>query len=761
MNSTNNSLLPKEVTALFHHVELNRAGWWDKGVQRLVLASIWLSDHSPNIDELQEALKRDFCLQLNNGKLLAVLNELGKQNLLVQLQDGSYRIPDTQCALFEQEIAAAEKVSSDARDYFISLIQVMCEKLDPKNAWNLFESGFLAPLVKEVGSNAYYLISGKRMVIDKGLVDHFLKQFDPSFHRNLRELITVFLDPKKAEVRAYITRQLHAQFCVEASGLTEAVINKLNATIGKQVQFRLFVDTNFLFSLLDLHDNPSNNAARELQGLITQLKSNLNIQLYITPRTVQEAKTSIASAKFSLSGVPSGTNFTQAALNVGFTGMARRFLEERLKRGSKLSVDDWFDPYLDDFVAIAREKGIEFFNEDLSTYSSRQDVVDDINLVLEAEKRRSQSKRKSYEKVAHDMILWHFAKDKRPAYVESTIDARDWILTVDFRFIGFDAHKQKKYESYVPLCLHPTSLIQLLQFWVPRTIEFEEAMLGSMRLPFLFQAFDVEAERTTLKILKGLGRFEGRDDISEKTITRVILNDGLRTRLKAEHPAEAEEEIAMIRDALVEELQSHAAEEALKAQHLQEIVQVREEKLSTLDVEVRSKKEEVESLKARIVEEESRSFATGERLIAQGTEMAELKSRLEIIEESKKQQLALICYYIFFVLLITISGFAAWQVDRLIPKVTDIIGTVPTKALTAIIVFVVGHLLLELGGQGNSRMARLWPFKKTRKLRRWLWTMVILGFVIGVSVNLFSNQIQNRLDQSKLKIISPNPTSAK
>jgi hypothetical protein len=130
---------------------------------------------------------------------------------------------------------------------------------------------------------------------------------------------------------------------------------------------------------------------------------------------------------------------------------------------------------------------VELFNEKLDDYSTRQDVVDDIHVVFKYEEKLPPAKRKSYPKVAHDMVLWHFVNDKRSAYIESPIDASDWILTVDFRLIGFDEHKQKRSGSKVPLCIHPTSLIQLLQFWVPRTKEFEEAMLGSLRLPFLFQ----------------------------------------------------------------------------------------------------------------------------------------------------------------------------------------------------------------------------------------------------------------------------------
>ena len=744
--TTDATLLPKEVATLVHHIELNRAGWWDKVVQRLALAAVWWSDHPPTADEIKKTLLQEFKLSLSHDKLSAVLSALEKQDLLVALHEGQYRIPDAQRLVFEQDVAAAEKVELDAREFFCKLASELCAGLDPISVWSVFQTEFLTPLIKELGANAYHLITGENLRVDHKLTDHFLRGFRPEFHSGLRKLVTSFLDPKKDEVRAHVSRMLHARFCVEAGGLPESAIQKLNETVSKQAKFRIFVDTNFLFSLLELHENPSNAAARELLELITQLKSNPKVQLFIAPRTIEEAKTSITSAKHRLSGIPAGRNFTQAALSVGVSGMVERFLLERLRRGGKLTVDDWFDPYLTDFVAIARGKGVEFFNESLDSYAMRQDVVDDILYVQEFEKRLDEGRRKSYKKVAHDMILWHFVSDQRPAYIESPIDSRDWILTVDYRLIGFDEYKQKNSGTKIPICLHPTSLIQLLQFWVPRTKEFEEAMLGSMRLPFLFQEFDAEGERTSLRILKGLGRFEGRDDISTQTITSVILNDGLRARLRSKKTEDGEAEITFIRDALVEEMKTRAATEADRAHQLQTTVNEKEAALNTLDARERSKDAEVNRLNKKIAEDEARSKAADERLTAQGAEIEELKAHLKRTEEDKKQRLALFGYLGLLTLVVVVAGVAAWQADRLFPDWAKLIGANPIRGLVAVLVFVVGHLLLECWARRNQRMARLWPLKQIRRFRKWMWALVVVGFVLGVIGNLYANRIQKQID---------------
>jgi hypothetical protein len=739
-------LLPTEVAAIVHHVELNRAGWWDKAVHRLVLAAVWLADKPPTIGDIQATLKNEFRLVLNESRVSAATHALESQNALVCLDVASFRIPDDRRAAFESEIAEAERAATNARKYFSALVRELCSDLDPESTWNVFESGFLAPLIKEVGANAYRLIAGERMTADKQLVRHFMERFDAKLHPSLTELVSRFLDPKKDEVRMYVSRMLHATFCVEASGLPENVIQKLNASGGKQITFRVFVDTNFLFSILALHENPSNDVASELQELIATLKGNPKVDLFVTPRTIDEAKHSISLAKSQLAGLPAGMNFTGAALRVGISGMAERFLKERSRRKGNLSPDDWFDPYLNSFVSIARGKGVELFNEKLDAYTTRQDVIDDILLVMKAEERR-QSRRKTYEMIQHDMILWHLVDDRRPAYIESPIDAKDWILTVDFRLIGFDAHKQKQSASVVPICLHPTSLIQLLQFWVPRTNEFEEAILGSLRLPFLFQEFDAEAERTSLRILKGIGRFEGSEHLPEEAITDVVLNEGLRARIKSEQNEEAE--TALIRDALLDEMKARADAESKRAQQLDDRIKHRDVKLSALDIETKGKDQEIEQLKTRVAEEETKARHAEGRIQSQGQEIIELKAKWQRQEDAGRRGRALVRYLTLLFTVVAATFGAAWWIAGLMSSLLSLIGVGATRALVGVVTFVLCHLCLEWWVGRREPMKQLWPFQQISRFRAWLWYLVLLGFVGGVIANLVANRIEQNIDKQK------------
>lgn len=760
MTSSPTPLLPTEVAALMRHIELHRSGWWDKTIQRLVLAAVWLSGDAPNDRVVRRTLEEQLGLALGEGKLSAALAALEKQDLLVRSNERQYRIPNGARSTFEGEIKEAERIHVAAREVFTALVHRHCPTLQPVEVWALCESHLLGPLVEGARASAYRLIAGESLATDGDVVAGFLGRFAEDARDGLRAALAAFLDPKNKDVTAHVSHMLHARFCVEAGGLPDAIIKKLVAAVGGQVKLRLFVDTNFLFSILDLHENPSNAAARELQGLIKQVKSNLKIELVIMPRTIDEAKSSIAAAKAALAGIPSGSNFTLAALQVGFSGMADRFFHERLARAGELSSEDWFEPYLRDFLAIARGKGVEVYNRNVDDYGLRQDVIDDILSVQNHEMRRPEGRRKSYQKVAHDMILWHFVQDQRAAYVESPLDVQDWLLTIDFRLIGFDEFKRKQSKQPVPVCVHPVSLIQLLQFWVPRSAAFEEAMLGSLRLPFLFREFDVEAERTSLRILKGLGRFEGRDDISEQTLTRVILNEGLRSRLQTEQPEDVEGDVALIRDALVAEAHARAEAEAEKAKTLEAKLVDTVTALATSDASTRAKESAVEKLKLDIAAEQARSEAargklqdTARRLAEneqkvqeQASALAKLKEFSDLERAARERQTAITIYAGLLLCVILSTVCAAWVAGQYLTAFAGIVGLPPLVGLAALLVFLGGHLILEWRVPPRSTMSRLWPFRQMRRFRKWLWTIVVFGFLLGVGGNMYANWIQHNLD---------------
>lgn len=145
-----------EVAALVQHVELHRAGWWDKTIQRLTLAAIWLSGHTASEEQIEQVFRDEFRCSIGGATIRTSLESLRRQNLLVQLPNGSWRIPETVRTDLEREIVEAEAVEANARESFAQCVNP--SSVDGSAIWSAFTSKFLGPLISQTGASTYHLL---------------------------------------------------------------------------------------------------------------------------------------------------------------------------------------------------------------------------------------------------------------------------------------------------------------------------------------------------------------------------------------------------------------------------------------------------------------------------------------------------------------------------------------------------------------------------------------------------------------------------
>ena len=330
--------------------------------------------------------------------------------------------------------------------------------------------------------------------------------------------------------------------------------------------------------------------------------------MYVFPLTVDEFKRVIFAKQESLKGLRLTPNLAEAAEKGLLDGVALRFVHASRDSGSSIDAEQFFGPYLTNFTPILRAKGVEIYNEKIDRYLTRQDVVDNIVERFEAEHRPPWDRDRRYKALEHDIVLRQFILDKRPTHTESPLDANYWVVTLDFSLLRFDLKKTRDASQAVPVCLHPTALVHMLQFFEPRTTQFEETMVGSMGLPFLFQDFDAASERVTIRILAILSRFQNVGDLSSDTVVEIYMSDALRMRMASEE--DPDEQIAAVQEALLEHDAKLRERERLEA----------EQELST---ELRDASEE----QARTL------GAIREQLTEQETTVVEARRRLEKEQE--------------------------------------------------------------------------------------------------------------------------------
>ena len=714
---------------LVHHVELQKAGWWQTTIERLIIGAAYLSDKAVDSSGFKSVIEKQFHASVTSEALNTALQSLVSRDELISIGN-TFRLPQVAREAFEGEVAAAEALADAAKREFGRIVEEFVGKLTTSLEWDFFEAKFLRPLLEQTGADTYNLIAGSSPTAGTSFVDEFLNGFEDSQKDVVRDVVAQFLDPKNETIREYIGMMLHAHFCVSSSGLSSITLKKIESMTRKKPRFRLFVDTNFLFSLIRLHDNPSNETADELRQLIGTVDEYVDVGLYITTRTIAEAQSSIRAAKFSVEGISAATNITYAALNSGLSGIAVRFFRERASSVGYLSAEDYFQPYLKDFTAVARTRGVELYNEKLDAYSKRQDVIDTINERLTRQYNRGSDKKKTYEVIEHDAMLWHFVTDKRPVRPESPTEAESWILTVDYGFIRFDAARQRTKNLVVPVCIHPTSLMQLLRFWVPRSEEFEEAMLGSLRLPFLFRKFDASAEKTSIRILQAISRFEGVEDLPREAVTSTVVNESLRSRIQ-EFGGESDP-IDLVKDELVVQVGVISSEKDQAIKEMEEGFKLKERDLALLEEENAHKSRELESLAAKHRETQRELQSIKQTIEKQMQEK-------ESIEEKLSKLAYGVCVFGIFICSLLSASFLFPRLNNALDNgKLNLPVVLACTFLSAYIVFALLHLALASWAERKGALVNWRKHTQLVRLRNWLWSAAIVTVVLGWLVNRLS-----------------------
>lgn len=616
--------LSPQVISLIHHVELQKAGWWDRALEHLVLAVLWLHGKPLAAPQIADGLAKSLGVRVHSENVEARLEGLKKIGAVVQ-QGDAFAVSETERQELEEGVKETEALEERVKARFTQTLTECCPDFEPLPVWESFYQDLLNPFVLDMGARTYEIISATVTQVDS--LPHFqafLERHGGDQREQLRKALVAFLDPKDPDVREFILRLLNSYFFVEAGNLRPETVEALNSLI-RPTGITVLVDTNFLFSILGLHDNPSNEAARALMTVANEIRSKIPIRFEVAPSTIREAQAVLTAVDADFRGLRVPPNVAKVALRTELSGIARKYVEESQRVPGGLASDSYFEPYLRDLPEIAASKGILLCPDDPSGLRAREDVQTDTENQKNYEEWRWGDGGKGPREIEHDICLWHHVNDTRPATLNSPLHATTWIVTVDYRFMSFDRYKRRKSESAIPVCIHPTTFIQMLQFWIPRTQEFEEAVVGTLRLPFLFQRFDPKAEQITINILQSISRFENLSDIDEDLAAKILVNDVLRHRI--ERSGSEEERRELIHEVLIDETRRVSGE-----------LEVARDKVRALDSELAEEKarkgEAAKALEAKSAE----AKRTKEELANAQKTMESLEARLRQLEAADQQR---------------------------------------------------------------------------------------------------------------------------
>lgn len=737
--------LADHLAALVHHVELSKGGWRERALDFIVLTTCFWAGTQISKDELLGQLNHQLQAPVGRAQLEAIIERLSARGSIIEQGQGLCKISESERQQLEANFDQAGALDDELRVRFCGSFSSLHEKGSP--SWESFKDDFLYPLVDELGAKTYEVLSANTDASSTApSYANYLGRFPKPLRGTIGEGLSTFFDPTSPAVRRFVLNRLNATFLVRATALSEPALKAIAEATQRRLQMKVFVDTNFLFSLLGLHENPADDVVEALESLIQRTGGNTDVKLYVLPTTLDEARFTIGQKKLALSGIILDRHLARSIMHgtADMSGIILKYIRECAAAGGRLGADEYFEPYLENLVEVCRSKRVEVYNKNLEYLQQDQGVVDDLLREREHQAQFRAKGPKPYPVLRHDMVLWHFVSRQRAVGVESVVDAGFWIATLDFGLLAFDRQKRGRDGGPLPVTIHPTVLLQILQFWVPQSTELEIALVNSLH-PMLPHESDPSSEVVSLKILKVLSRFANVNDLGPETVGKIFVDRALRARVKETDDLEAQ--IQLVESAIIEEtreLRASAERWRGDRQQWDEREKRFREELASRGEELRARDEEIvnlrrESARSSEAAEKATSIAEAERERA-----VALEARIEGVEAStaasERARVALKQRRWFTVsVAVTVSGLCWLALEQLEPFLRER-GSFPfpVPRLLSIVLAVAGGIALIDFIGGRLAHVREWiPYLVLRRIRRWLWTVLSVA-AIGVVASFLS-----------------------
>lgn len=547
---------------------LLKAGWW-KNVVNHAIRQV-LKERLRGIDQAALASAAGKLLGTDDlASLHRAINELVKSGDVIR-QDNQLHLGESVRQRLVEAETRHQQLSSRIEQHYERLRVRLSDAADCPT-WPEFSVNILTPLISELGAQTVELMNGRPAAGSQPVLERYIQAHaTEGTRRALREMGTRFFDPDSSDVRTYIYSNLQAYYFTAAQSLDKAALRQLTDT--RRPAFKLLIDTNALFSILELHHNPANEATRYLLDLRSRVSEYADVEFFALSETIVEARAALDAAREACgSAVRTSAQAQAMSEEAHASGLIDRYQE--IARDSPITAATYFEEKSRYIELSCEALGIKLIEENQSSLTDSADFRARVNDWLTWQEGRRHPR--SRGSVRHDILCLSYVRAaRRPPTVSVVADATWWFLTVDLRLKRFEKANIAG-NRLLPCSISPGELTQVLQFWSARPEELDQALVVSLRLPFAFYDYDNdEAQKTSLEILSELNKFEGADEMSAEATRRILIDSGLRSVFEDDNASpelrHAAIESAAIRDlAEVEKLRTHLAEELAQLQNRQ------------------------------------------------------------------------------------------------------------------------------------------------------------------------------------------------
>jgi hypothetical protein len=522
----------KTFANLCHIKALSHENKFEEIIKKLILYAICQNAKSvvKNENDLIGLINKSYGIKIRNSVILPCIDKLlHSKDIVRNPSTKQYLVSSTSVSSIQQRIEETKNIEKKVKENWEEEL-LENEKNIPKKEfgvlWGCLQT-YLSLVFEQHGVQTAFVLNPNAKISEKE---------QKGLQTLAKEALTIKGNPIELDLFIFLVNQ----FIMKADEMRAAYIAQLadstftcyalscdieiNSFLNNRFNgMQLFLDTNFIFGLLNLHNNKEDTSAIEILTEINNGRIKLNLVYH--PYTLSEF---ISTLNFK-SDLIKKTQWTRATSRIALTceDLSPIELSYHLKN-SEEEVDPtlFFEKY-NHVDLILKELGLtEYKNFRNISDEEYSEIEIDIDSFEKFYKSLNRSKPKTYIPIRHDITLLRevrlLSKKKSKFF-----DCAALLLSSDYILAKFDKDYYKK-SNEISLVISPSVFLQLIRPFINSDFSSNKRFIETFSISE-FRSFDIDYSVSKSRALQIINdNFHG---ISDETKVNILRDEILLGKL--------------------------------------------------------------------------------------------------------------------------------------------------------------------------------------------------------------------------------------
>jgi hypothetical protein len=489
----------------------------DETLRQLILQCfvVFPEERFQNAAQLAEAI-HIFGLRVPEHQVQVSIDRLIADNRLQQSVGSSLTLPSNDRMKLKGRIDEAKTLEEKVKNDWLESISRRFPSLSPDQAWQGLQ-GYLSRTFRCHGLQAAALLDNSldiAPVYSESLFSHLSESLKEVFSPEL------LAPARDALLSFFVDIESHPEQVAYIEQLEDGVFNYFSLMVDPEIAVRfqkelnqliLFLDTNFLFDILDIHEKTYYvEISYELLDLIN--KNKLPFKLRYHEATYREMRATIAYLESELRAQERTQAYGRAA---SYSPLADKSNSQYSRRNGATPFDaDSFHKRYQHVDTLLKDKNIFVYRSQFERRRERDELLEKYTQFLE-----SRGRVKPYETMDHDIAVLDMVHQMR-SKAKSSLEAGALFITCDNLLCMFDWQTSKQQERATCAVL-PNNFLQVLLPFVPADADFNRSFQETFVIPE-FRVIESKTSEARSKMLSYLAAYES---LPEEIATQLLSND--------------------------------------------------------------------------------------------------------------------------------------------------------------------------------------------------------------------------------------------